>query len=544
MMMVVYMLIMLPILQNRKSSTQLTQLSIIITTAPITNIHTTNLIMNRWGIILVAALSLTACQRSATNEEEHGHPHEPESVTLAYTLYSDKTELFVEFKPLIVGKSSRFAAHFTQLGESFKSLDEGKITLSLIIGDNGIRTIADKASSPGIFRLALSPKTSGRGKLVFDIETKGYTDRIEIDSIVVYADDKSAQAIPAEEGGSSDISFLKEQAWKIDFANHELKPEVFYDVIKVSGQINAKPTDEQVIAARSNGIVKWDESIVGGASVREGQNLLVLSSGNLAQGNTESAYREAKVNYEKAEADFKRIEPLRADKIISEKDYLQIKNTFDQAKIVFETLSKNYSQGGQSMRSPMSGFVKQVIARSGEFVEAGQPLAVITKNQMLQLQADVPLRYSNQLPLVLEAQFKTMHDDSVYNTRELNGKVLSYGKAVSDGSSLLPIYFSLKNNGQLTPGESIEVYLKSSAIQNAFVVPVSALVEEQGNFYVYVQTEGESFQKRNVTLGAQDGRRVQLLSGVAAGERIVTKGAYMIKLATQSGAVPAHGHEH
>jgi membrane fusion protein, heavy metal efflux system len=70
------------------------------------------------------------------------------------------------------------------------------------------------------------------------------------------------------------------------------------------------------------------------------------------------------------------------------------------------------------------------------------------------------------------------------------------------------------------------------------------LVEEQGNFYVYVQTEGESFQKRNVTLGAQDGRRVQLLSGVAAGERIVTKGAYMIKLATQSGAVPAHGHEH
>jgi RND family efflux transporter MFP subunit len=360
----------------------------------------------------------------------------------------------------------------------------------------------------------------------------------------VYADDKAAQAIPAEEGASSDISFLKEQAWKIDFANHELKQEIFYDVIKVSGQINAKPTDEQVIAARSNGIVKWEESIVAGASVKEGQNILVLSSGNLAQGNTESAYREAKVNYEKAEADFKRVEPLRADKIISEKDYLQIKNTFDQAKIAFETLSKNYSQGGQSMRSPMNGFVKQVIARSGEFVQAGQPLAVVTKDQMLQLQADVPLRYSNQLPLVSEAQFKTMHDDSVYNTRELNGKVVSYGKSVSDGSSLLPIYFSLKNNGQLTPGEAIEVYLKSKAIQNALAVPVSALVEEQGKFYVYVQTEGESFQKRNVTLGAQDGRRVQLLSGVAEGERIVTKGAYMIKLATQSGAVPAHGHEH
>jgi membrane fusion protein, heavy metal efflux system len=499
--------------------------------------------MSKLVITFVAALGLISCQQSS-QEGEHGHPHEPESATLAYTLYSDKTELFVEFDPLVVGKSTRFAAHFTRLGENFTSLNEGKITLSLIVNEKGIRTVADKPSSPGIFRLALSPTTAGKGKLVFDIQAKDYTDRIEIDSVVVHIDDAAAQGIVVDEGKGDELSFLKEQAWKIDFANQEIRGETFYQVIKVAGQISPRPTDEQVIAARSNGIVKWEESIVAGTPVREGQTLLVLSSGNLAQGNTESAYREAKANLEKAKADLQRVQPLRTDKIISEKDFLQIKNTYDQAKITFETLAKNYSLGGQTTRSPLTGFVKQVIARSGQFVEAGQALAIVTKDQTLQLQADVPLRYVNQLPLISEAQFKTMHQDSVFNTRELDGKVISFGKAVGDGVSLLPIYFSLKNNGLLTPGESVEVYLKSQPIQNAFVVPVSALIEEQGNFYVYVQTGGESFQKRNVRLGAQDGRRAQLQSGVSPGERVVTKGAYMIKLATQSGSVPAHGHEH
>jgi multidrug efflux pump subunit AcrA (membrane-fusion protein) len=61
---------------------------------------------------------------------------------------------------------------------------------------------------------------------------------------------------------------------------------------------------------------------------------------------------------------------------------------------------------------------------------------------------------------------------------------------------------------------------------------------------VYIQTAGETFDKRAVTLGIQDGVNVQVVAGTKEGERVVTKGAYMIKLATQSGNVPAHGHEH
>ena len=486
---------------------------------------------------------LASCQQSNTSEE-HGHPHEAESPTLSYTIYSDKTELFVEFKPLVVGQLSSFAAHFTKLGEAFTALEEGTITLSLIVHDKGIRQTSERPSSPGIFRLALKPTTVGTGSLIFNINTEGYTDKIIIDSVTVFPNEKAAQEALVEEDPAGGITFLKEQAWKIEFANQEVQPQAFHEVITVSGQLNARPSDEQVVTAKSNGVVRWNDIVVPGSSVKEGQRLFVLASGNVAQGNIESQHREAKVNLEKAEADLKRVQPLLADRIISRKDYLEIKNRYDQARIHFETLNRNYTEGGQAVQSPITGFVKQISVRSGEYVQAGQALAVITKDLSLQLRAEVPVRYATQLPFISEANFRTLHDNTLYNTKELNGKMLSYGKALAENASLLPAYFSLTNNGSLIPGQAVEVYLKSKPIENAFVLPISALIEEQGNFFVYVQIAGESFDKREVKLGAQDGTSVQIVSGLNAGERVVTKGAYLVKLATQSGSVPAHGHEH
>ena len=72
----------------------------------------------------------------------------------------------------------------------------------------------------------------------------------------------------------------------------------------------------------------------------------------------------------------------------------------------------------------------------------------------------------------------------------------------------------------------------------------TALIEEQGLFFVYVQLEGESFTKREVKLGGNDGINVQIISGISEGERVVTLGAYNIKLSVASGSLPAHGHEH
>jgi len=492
-------------------------------------------------MIFIASLAIS-CQRGGDSDVHEAHTEE--SPSLAYTLYSEKTELFVEFKPLVVGQLSSFAAHFTKLGKNFTAVDEGSVTLSLIVDEKGIRQTSEKPASPGIFRLALKPITAGTGTLIFYIKTGEYTDRIAIDSVTVFADQATAQNNVLSESQNGGITFLKEQAWKIEFANEEVKPQTFHEVIRVSGELSARPSDEQVVTARSNGVVRWNDQSIPGAPVKEGQQLFLLASGNMTQGNLESQYREAKANFGKAEADLQRIEPLLDDKIVSQKDYLEIKNRYDQARIQFDVLNRNYTQGGQAIRSPMTGFIKQISVRSGEYVEAGEPLAVITKDLSLQLQADVPVRFASQLPFMAEANFRTLRNDSVYNTRQLGGRVVSYGKALIDKTSLLPIYFSFTNDGTLIPGESVEVYLKSRPIENAIVVPESALMEEQGNYYVYIQVAGESFEKREVKPGADNGTSIQIVSGLKPGERVVTKGAYMIKLASQSGSVPSHGHEH
>ena len=72
----------------------------------------------------------------------------------------------------------------------------------------------------------------------------------------------------------------------------------------------------------------------------------------------------------------------------------------------------------------------------------------------------------------------------------------------------------------------------------------SALTEEQGSFFVYLQLDEEGYKKQLVTLGADNGESVQILSGVKAGDRVVTEGAYQVKLASATNAIPAHSHEH
>ena len=127
-------------------------------------------------------LVVMGCKQNASHE--HGHEHEASGLEpLAYTLYSDKTELFVEFKPLTVGEISNFATHLTILGDNFLPVTKGRVTVSLIVGDDGLKSVADSASSPGIFRLALKPNKVGIGKLVFDIVTDSYTDKIVIENV-------------------------------------------------------------------------------------------------------------------------------------------------------------------------------------------------------------------------------------------------------------------------------------------------------------------------------------------------------------------------
>lgn len=490
-------------------------------------------------LLCLFVLGIASCNKK--EEAPKSNSLEP----LAYTIYTKNTELFVEFKPLVVGSTSKFAAHFTILDENFKPLNNAKITVSLLVGEKGIKNTVNAPSSPGIFRLALEPTIAGTGTLIFDIVAKNYTDKIIIENIMVYPDEKTVLEKQPEPTESGDISYLKEQAWKIDFANVAVKKQKFNDVIKTSGQILSAPGDEMIVTAKVSGVVIFSgKNTIVGSAVSSGNSLFTITGADMIENNIDASVNEAKNNYLKAKSDYERSKLLVADKIVSEKDHQQVKLQFENAQRAYSTVSKNYSSKGQNILSPMSGFVKDILITEGQYVASGTSLATISKNKRLLIQANVSQNYFGRLPSITSANFKTPQSDIVYNTTDLEGKIVSYGKSASANSPFIPITFEVNNTGQLISGSIIEVYLKSSSIPDALVVPTSSLIEEQGTFYVYVQTSGESFQKREVKLGASDGLNVQVLSGIVENERVVTKGGYQIKLSSASGALPAHGHEH
>lgn len=495
--------------------------------------------------VFVFLFVLSGCKQNATD----GQSDEPEAGViepLAYTLYSDKTELFVEFKPLTVGSTSKFATHLTQLGDTFTTVSNGKVTVSLIVDDDGLRATANSASSPGIFRLALKPILAGKGKLIFDIVTDSYTDKIVIDNIIVYPNEETALKNQEPASSNDEITYLKEQAWKVPFANAPVLRTRYSNIIKTSGIVLEAPGDKAVVAAKSDGIVKFtNKNLTAGAPVTAGTSMFTISGGGVAQGNIDANYQQALATYNQAKANYERAKELVKDQIVSQREYLDSRVAFENAQIAFNMVGKNYRAGsGQLNSATISGYITGIYVSEGQFVTAGTPMATISKNKKLLLQANISQKYFSMLPSISSANFKIAGSNKIHSTQDLNGRVVSYGRNAEAGTAFVPILFEIDNIINMIPGSSVEFFLKSSPIPNALVLPVSALIDEQGNFFVYVQTGGESFEKREVKIGESDGENVQLFSGLSEGERVVIMGAYQIKLSTASGSLPAHGHEH
>jgi hypothetical protein len=81
-------------------------------------------------------------------------------------------------------------------------------------------------------------------------------------------------------------------------------------------------------------------------------------------------------------------------------------------------------------------------------------------------------------------------------------------------------------------------------VERGVAIPESAVLDENGTPVAYVQTGGESFERRVLTEGASDGAFVLARGGVSAGEWVVVTGAYQVRLAGLSGNEFAGGHAH
>lgn len=344
----------------------------------------------------------------------------------------------------------------------------------------------------------------------------------------------------ADGAHADEIIFSKAQAEAFGLETKEVTPGPFSEVIKVSGQILVAQGDETTQVAPVAGVVSFGKmAVVEGANVRKGEPILSISSKNLNDGDP---VLKARFAYETAKKNYERLAGLLKDKLVTEKEYNEARLNYETAKVAYDAVSGQYTAKGQNVPAAMSGFIKSCLVNEGDYVQVGQPLFTLSQRNRLMLQAEVSAQYYQSLPLIRTANFRTPYDNRVYCLEDLNGRILSYGKATSNASFYLPVTFDFDNKGAVVPGSFVEVFLISSPIQNVLTIPLTALTEDEGLYFVYIRLDEEGYQKKEVTLGANNGVDVQVLSGLNVGDQVVTRGAYQVKLASHSGAIPGHTH--
>jgi RND family efflux transporter MFP subunit len=442
-----------------------------------------------------------------------------------------------------VGNTSRFAAHFTVL-HAHQPVREGTVTVSLIKGDKGLRNTVDAPSSPGIFSPAIQPKEAGTYQLVFELKTPEYSDRITIKDVTVYAtEDEAIKALgTAEEDGS--ISFLKEQAWKIDFQTAAVVKGEIYDVINTSGVWMPSSSSVKTLAAKSNGVVDFEVSnLTEGSAVKQGQLLMSLNSQGLASSNLSTEIAAAKARYEQSKSEYDRKKALYDSKIVPKSEFEKVESDFEIAKANYLSLVSGVSGGSKQIRAPFDGFIKSVAVSNGDYVAQGTALLTIGTHQSKVLKTQVAPNYGLTMENIQGIWYQK-GDGQWANVTDAGGDILSIGKDVERENPLISVFAKVNEEVEMPEGSLTPVQIAmGNATQNT-MIPVSALLEDYGSYSVMVQLSGESFERRPVKIGKRNGENVEILQGLQVGEVVVTRGAYQVKMASMSGSTPAHGHEH
>ena len=347
----------------------------------------------------------------------------------------------------------------------------------------------------------------------------------------------------AEHHHADEIILSAEKAAAAGVVVERVEPGTFHGVIHTSGKVMSASCDETTIVATISGRVAHSGHISEGMLVQAGTTLFTITSAGMQVEDGDPVQR-ARIEYEKAEREFHRAEQLVGDKIITEKDFALAKSEYEAACLTYNAVQQNRSAGGVVVKTPRSGYIKQNLVSEGDFVEAGQPLAIITQNQHLYLRAEVPERNFNELNRIRCAKFRTSYSDQLYDITDMGGHIQSYGRSAEVSNSYIPVIFEFNNTGDVLQGSYAEIFLITGDREGVISLPLTALTEEQGLHYVYVRVDEDGYRKQEVTLGADDGERAEVLSGLAGGEEVVTQGAVQVKLASASNAIPAHSHSH
>lgn len=500
-------------------------------------------------ILLMLAVTMIGCGRNIS-EHEHDDEHEHE-VELHLTTYTLDYEVYVVATPFVVGQTGQVLAHITSV-DDFKPLNQGGVTATLTSGNVSVMQTLEGPTQTGIYDFRIQPAGVGIGELSFDIETNAGVLVVRMQPIEVFGD--SPEAIMAasqatshlSEVGANSASFSKEQSWKIDFSTEVVEERSVGQIIRSTGQIRNTPEDVRVVSSAMGGIVQFaDGNLFPGKEVTARQSLFRIDASGMADNNLSVRFAEAESEYTRAKSEYERKEILAAERIVNESELNQALAEYKIAEANYNNLKDNFSTGSQSVVSPISAYVKELLVKNGQYVDAGQPVITLSQNKNLIIQSDLQPKYFELLDDITAVNFRMVNGERTYSLDEFGGKIMSYSRSTNIFNPLITLTMQLGNGADLLPGSFVEMFLITEGDLPVITVLNESIVEEMGNYFVYVQLTPELFDKRLIERGATDGVRTEIQEGLLAGERVVGKGAVLLKLSQSAGSVDVHaGHVH
>jgi len=345
----------------------------------------------------------------------------------------------------------------------------------------------------------------------------------------------------AEDDEAGGIAFLKEQQWQIPFAVTPAREDTVQRTVSAPGEIVAPDGALVQVSSPADGIAGADANRSApsvGQSVRKGQVLAVL-----APTTQEGGFAQIQSQVERLEREVARAERLHAAGAIPERRLEEARHDLEVARAQVAAMGAAGAAGGYVLRlaAPISGVVARREFVPGGRVEAGEPLFTIVDRRTAWLRVQVPASVASSIPADARATFTVEGSDVVRETARL----VSVGSVLDPQTRTVPVVFEVAGaGGVFSFGQLARAAVPVAGRVSGVVIPNAAIVDDNGTPVAFVQAGGETFERRVLALGATDGTRTHVVSGIQPGEMVVAIGGYQVRLASLSGGDFAGGHAH
>ena len=361
------------------------------------------------------------------------------------------------------------------------------------------------------------------------------------------------------------VTFLMEQQWLIKLKLAEAEEADMAPQIRSTGRIVPVPENHAFVAPPVGGIIQSGTMPRIGQEVTRGQRLVTLiqtpTAAEAAQIHIENtrvdaerrrlvqAEIEAKARFDEASHDLGRSQRLYEQRAYSakalESDELYRTAAEAQLEAIREQLralqTATPGSSAYEVLAPISGTVISVNKSSGEQVARGETIIEIVALDTVWVEAPIFEKDLGKLANDVGGVFTT----PAFPGLEFQGRLINVSRVVDEQSRTTKAIFEVPNrSGELRIGMQANMRLDAGPKTTVQLIPREAVLDNEGQKIVYVLLSGEEFERRDVVVGDEYGASVAVVSGIKPGERVVTQGAYQLKLQElRPAAAGAHTHE-